>query len=178
MGVVACLKGRNGPHLAANPYMRCVQSRPNAQVRRNLSQPVPAREIPPDRARLEASSSRESGSRHPNGLVTVRVDAHRSLTGIEPSPRIQRTSADVVSHMNMETPAEAKRRLLEQDGVVISERPSAPTPRPARRLHRTPASASAPTRRGRGSEQQPRDRSGSPAPARLSAAQVRGRPAL
>jgi hypothetical protein len=43
------------------------------------------------------------------------------LTGIEHSRRIQRTSADVVSHMNMETPAEAKRRLLEQDGVVISE---------------------------------------------------------
>jgi DNA-binding protein YbaB len=57
----------------------------------------------------------------PNGLVTVRVDANGSLTGIELSPRIQRTSPDVVSHTIMETLAEAKSRLLEQTGEVISD---------------------------------------------------------
>jgi hypothetical protein len=43
------------------------------------------------------------------------------LTGIELSPRIQRTSPDVVSHTIMVTLAEAKRRLLEHTGQVIAE---------------------------------------------------------
>jgi DNA-binding protein YbaB len=57
----------------------------------------------------------------PNGIVTVRIDANGSLTGIELSPRIHRTSPDVVSHTIMEILAEAKRRLLEQTGDVIDE---------------------------------------------------------
>jgi DNA-binding protein YbaB len=57
----------------------------------------------------------------PNGLVTVKVDANGSLTGIELSPRIQRTSPGVVSSTIMETLAEAKRRLFGQTGEVIAE---------------------------------------------------------
>jgi DNA-binding protein YbaB len=57
----------------------------------------------------------------PNEIVTVAVDANGTLTGIELSTRIQRTSPDVVSYTIMETLAEAKRRILEQTGEVIAE---------------------------------------------------------
>jgi hypothetical protein len=81
MGVVASRKERNGPHLSAtfNAHVD-----PSFAVYR-------ASRCPGQAQRLAACADARHSS-DPNGLVTVRADANGSLTGIELSPRIQRTS--------------------------------------------------------------------------------------